>query len=113
MKWRGGSANAQQQPDSPMTSEQADALRFPMSQPHGYHPASVDRAMEQIVHSLRSWEDLVFRWQQHAHELQTQLDQARSDNLRLRTEIQVFAVNGSPTLAEDGTYLRESHTHTP
>jgi len=111
MKARSGPATAHQQPDNPMTGEQADALRFPMSKPHGYHPASVDQAIETLSHSLRAWEDLVFRWQQHAHDLQTQLDEARSDNLRLRTEIQVFTVNGSPVLNDDGTYRRESDNY--
>lgn len=91
-----------------MTAEQADALRFPLSQPHGYHPGSVDQAFTQVADALRQWEDLVYRWQQHAHDLQSQLDQARADNARLRTEVQVFAATGSPTLTASGEYLRES-----
>jgi hypothetical protein len=91
-----------------MTAAHARAVKFPVSRPVGYVFPAVEAFVNDVVVSLEWWAEQAYLRDRQISELMTQNDQAAFDNQRLRTEMEIFRVQGSPVVNDDGSYVTES-----
>lgn len=102
------SARVLQLPPPALTSEQVKSVRFDVSEPQGYYFPQVEQFLGLVQDALAAHESARFQMEQRAHSQQVDLDHAAYDNQRLRTEIELFRVQGSPMVNPDGSYVTES-----
>ena len=96
----------------PLTSELTRSIRFTVSEPQGYYFEQVETFVQQVIDVLAFYEQGEDRWQQFAYEMQLEVDQQAHDAQRLRSEIELFKVQGSPLTNADGSYMTESQNST-
>lgn len=92
----------------PMTSSQAKSVRFNVSTPRGYHFPQVEHFVTQIDEVLRWHEAAAYAYREALRDQQSEIDHLASDATRLRREIEVFKVQGSPLVNADGSYVTDS-----
>lgn len=92
----------------PLTADLARTVRFNVAQPHGYYFPQVEEFVGQVTAALAWWEEQGRRTAQAMHDLQIELDMQVGDVQRLRTEIELFKVQGSALVNADGSYVTES-----
>lgn len=97
-----------EQTPPPLTSELTRSIRFTISEPQGYFFEQVETFVAQVVEVLDYYEQIDYRWRQTVYEMQVESDQQAFDNQRLRSEIELFKVQGSPLVNNDGSYVTES-----
>lgn len=95
-------------PPPPLTSELCNSIRFTVSKPQGYYFVQVETFVQQVIETLAYYEDAEFRLKQTLYDSQVEVDQQAYDAQRLRSEIELFKVTGSPMTNPDGSYLTES-----
>lgn len=91
-----------------LTAELAASAQFQLAEPRGYYHAQVDRFVQMVVDTLRAREQQVLHLEQDKHDLRVENDQLQYDNQSLRAQIEVFRVQGSPLVDEQGGYVTES-----
>lgn len=91
-----------------LTAEMAASVRFPVSKPAGYFYTAVETYVQQVSEAMAALEDDLFAEQQRTHELTVELDHQVHDVQSLRSQIEVFRVNGNPVVNADGSYQTES-----
>ena len=96
----------------PMTVAQLKGLRFTVSEPQGYFFGQVESFVDQVGQALQHYEDADFQWRQAMYEMQVELDQQTYDLQRVRQEIELFKVQGSPVMNPDGSFVTESQRAT-
>lgn len=96
----------------PLTSELTRSIRFTVSEPQGYYFEQVETFVQQVIDVLAYYEQAEDRWRQFAYEMQLEVDQQAYDAQRLRSEIELFKVQGSPLVNPDGSYMTESQNST-
>lgn len=94
----------------PLTSELTRSIRFSISEPQGYFFEQVETFVQQVIEVLAFYEQAEYKWQQFAYEMQLEVDEQAHDAQRLRSEIELFKVQGSPMVNADGSYMTESQT---
>lgn len=99
-------------PPPPLSADLAKSIRFTISQPQGYYFEQVETFVKQVIETLAYHEQAEYAWQQAAYELQIELDQQAYDLQRVRSEIELFKVQGSPLVNPDGSYVTESQQAT-
>lgn len=92
----------------PLTSDLTKSIRFTISEPQGYYFEQVESFVQQVVEALAFYEQADFAWQQTVYEMQVESDAQAYDLQRLRSEIELFKVQGSPLVNADGSYVTES-----
>lgn len=97
-----------EQTPPPLTSELTRSIRFTISEPQGYFFEQVETFVAQVVEVLDYYEQIDYRWRQTVYDMQVESDQQAFDNQRLRSEIELFKVQGSPLVNNDGSYVTES-----
>lgn len=95
-------------PPPPLTSELTKSIRFTISEPQGYYFEQVETFVQQVIEALTFYEQAEFQWRHAAYEMQVESDQQAYDLQRLRSEIELFKVQGSPLVNADGSYVTES-----
>lgn len=86
----------------------ADSVRFPIAEPKGYFFPPVEEFVQQTQEALRFHEERDFQRRRRIHELEQELALQVHDVQRLRTEIELFTVQGTPLVNPDGSYVTES-----
>jgi hypothetical protein len=99
-------------PPPPLTSELTRSIRFTISEPQGYYFEQVENFVQQVVDALHYYEQAEFAWRQAVYEMQVEMDQQAYDLQRVRSEIELFKVQGSPLVNADGSYVTESQQAT-
>lgn len=94
--------------NAPMTATMARNVRFNTSTPEGYFFPQVEKYVEQVGDTMAWYESLKYAYERALHDVQVELDHQTYDAQRLRTEIELFKVTGSPMVNADGSYLTES-----
>lgn len=94
--------------NAPMTETMARNVRFNTSSPEGYFFPQVEKYVEQVGDTMAWYESLKYAYERALHDVQVELDHQTYDAQRLRTEIELFKVTGSPLVNADGSYLTES-----
>lgn len=95
-------------PSPSLSSDMVRSIRFTVSQPQGYYFQQVETFVEQSAETIALLEGNEFTLKQFIHELLIELDQQSYDSQRLRSEIEIFKVQGSPLVNADGSYVTES-----
>lgn len=93
---------------APMDTAMARNVKFNTSSPQGYYFPQVEKYVEQVADAIAWFEDAKYGYEKAIHDLQVELDHQTYDAQRLRTEIEVFKVQGSPMVNADGSYMTES-----
>ena len=91
-----------------VTSERLKGVRFDLAQPRGYYTEQVDTLVRLLTSSLAWHEEALYQRDQGIHVLQADLDTATQQEATLRAQVEVFRVQGSVTVGEDGHILRKS-----
>jgi hypothetical protein len=91
-----------------VTSDRLKGVRFDLAQPRGYYTEQVDTLVKLLTSSLAWHEEALYQRDQGIHVLQTDLDAATQQEATLRAQVEVFRVQGSVTVGEDGQILRKS-----
>jgi len=91
-----------------ITSERLKGVRFDLAQPRGYYTEQVDTLVQLLTSSLAWHEEALIQRDQGIHILQTDLDAATQQEATLRAQVEVFRVQGSTAVGEDGEILRKS-----
>jgi len=91
-----------------VTSDRLKGVRFDLAQPRGYYTEQVDTLVKLLTSSLAWHEEALYQRDQGIHLLQTDLDAATQQEATLRAQVEVFRVQGSVTVGEDGQILRKS-----
>lgn len=92
----------------PMTSSQAGSVRFNVADPRGYHFPQVEEYVRSVEAAMAWWESADYAYKQALRDQQIEIDNLSADTSRLRTEIEVFKVQGSPLVNADGSYRTDS-----
>ncbi len=91
-----------------VTSDRLKGVRFDLAQPRGYYTEQVDTLVRLLTSSLAWHEEALYQRDQGIHVLQTDLDAATQQEATLRAQVEVFRVQGSVEVGEDGQILRKS-----
>jgi hypothetical protein len=91
-----------------LTADAVRSVRFHISEPQGYFFPQVEEFVSQVAGALAEHERRAFADAQAKHDLQVELDRQAHDAQRLRTEIELFRVQGNPLVNEDGSYRTET-----
>ena len=93
---------------SPLSPSLAKSVRFDVCSPRGYYPNQVNQFVDSVISALDFYEGLRYRYDQVIYDLQVEVARQTHDVVRLKREIEVFRVMGSPVTNADGSYVRES-----
>ena len=91
-----------------LTSDMAHNVRFEISEPRGYFFPQVEEYVATASSAIGHLEQAVHARDLLIHTLQVDLDHQTYDVIHLRTQIEVFKVQGSPLVNADGSYVTES-----
>ena len=86
----------------------AESVNFHLAEPWGYYHEQVDTFVAQTQEALTFWEEDDYQKRRRIHELETELEHQVYDVNRLRTEIEMFRVQGDALVNPDGSYVTES-----
>lgn len=93
----------------PLDAAAARSVRFQVAEPQGYFFPQVEAFVRQVVASFEAWEAIVAERDRRIHEMHVELGHQTEDAQRLRTEIELFKVQGAPLVDEHGAYITDSH----
>jgi hypothetical protein len=103
-----GAANRPVSGEATLTAAMVESVRFTISEPEGYFFPQVEEFVTQVRATLRNYEERHYQDEARAVELENELELQIHDVRLLRSQIEVFTVQGSPLVNPDGSYVTES-----
>lgn len=95
-----------------MSADAARSVRFQISSPQGYFFPQVEHFVAEAADTIDKLDTAVRQRDDHIALLNAELAHSNSDVSRLRTEIELFKVQGAPLVDADGSYVTESQLAT-
>lgn len=101
-----GQGETEQSPE--LTAAKARSVRFDVSSPKGYHFPQVEAFVASTTQTLERWEQIAAAHARTIHEMNTEAERSTYEASMLRSQIEVFRVQGDPLVRSDGSYARQS-----